>query len=243
MPTVRLDLSYDGTDFRGYAKQPDVRTVQAEIERALETLFGLVETTVAGRTDAGVHARHQVVSFAVDTPVEVGAAHRSLNRLLPDDIVVTAVATAPDGFSARFSATKRIYRYAILNQLLPDPFLRRVSWHVKDDLDAFVMNQAARHMLGEHDFASFCRRARGRSTVRTVTSAKWTEPHAAELRFEIEGVAFCHQMVRSIVALCVDVGRGLVDLDDVGGILDARDRNAGRGAAPPHGLTLWHIEY
>ncbi len=243
MPTVRLDLSYDGTDFRGYAKQPDVRTVQSELERALDHRFGPVETTVAGRTDAGVHARHQVVSFVVDTPVDLDAAQRSLNRLLPDDIVVTAIATAPDGFSARFSATRRQYRYVILNQRLPDPFLRRVSWHVADDLDAFAMNQAARLMVGEHDFASFCRKAQGRSTVRTVTSAKWTEPQAAELRFEIDGSSFCHQMVRSIVALCVDVGRGLVDVDDVGAIRDARDRNEARGAAPPHGLTLWHIEY
>ncbi len=243
MATVRLDLGYDGTEFRGYAKQLNVRTVQEELEQALTTVFGPVRTTVAGRTDAGVHARHQVVSFSVDRLVDTSATQRWLNGLLPDDIVVTGVAVVGDDFSARFSALSRIYRYVVLNRRFPDPLLRRTCWHVADDLDAFAMNQAARHVVGEHNFASFCRRAKGRSTVRTVMAAKWTEPHPDELHFEIEGVAFCHQMVRSIVALCIDVGRGVMDADAVPEIIEARDRNVGRGAAPPQGLTLWRIDY
>lgn len=244
MPTVRLDLSYDGTDFHGYAKQLEVRTVQEVLEEALQRLFGDVHTTVAGRTDAGVHARHQVVSFATDKPIDVNALRRSLNSMLPDDVAVHDVSTpADEQFSARFSATRRTYRYRLLNRQVPDPMRRRFMWHLGKPLDAFAMNQSARHFVGEHDFASFCRKAPRRPTIRTVTSARWTEPVPDELQFEISGFAFCHQMVRSIVAICVDVGLGKMDSLDIPGIIEAKDRSLASGAAPAHGLTLWQIEY
>lgn len=243
MPAVRLDLQYDGTDFRGYARQPDVRTVQEELEVALTRLVGPVDTIVAGRTDAGVHARHQVVSFELDEPFDALEMKRRLNRMLPDDVVVDRVSSAPPGFDARFSAVSRAYRYHLLSRETGDPFRRRYAWHVEEQLDAFAMNQAARHLIGQHDFASFCRKAEGRTTVRTVLSAKWSEPEDGELQFDIEGHAFCHQMVRSIVALCVDVGRGKLESSDVPRIIRAENRNAARGAAPAHGLTLWRITY
>ncbi len=243
MPALRIDLSYDGTEFHGYAKQPDVRTVQAELESALAKVLGEVDTVVAGRTDAGVHARHQVVSLAWPQPVDLERLQRALLKLLPPDITVNRISAVDDQFSARFSATSRTYRYQVSTAPAPDPFERRTHWQVSEPLDAFAMNQGARHLVGEHDFASFCRRAEGRSTTRTVLAANWTEPQPDVLVFEIRGLAFCHQMVRSIVAALVDVGRGKLDPGDIRRILFAEDRNAARGAAPPHGLFLWEIEY
>lgn len=244
MPTVRLDLSYDGTDFHGYAKQLEVRTVQEVLEEALQRLFGEIHTTVAGRTDAGVHARHQVVSFATDKPIDVKAVRRSLNSMLPDDVAVHDVSTpADERFSARFSAKKRTYRYLLLNRQVPDPMRRRFMWHLGKPLDGFAMNQSARHFVGEHDFASFCRKAPRRPTVRTVTSARWTEPAEDELQFEISGYAFCHQMVRSIVGTMIDIGIGRIHSSKLAGILEARNRDAAGGVAPPTGLVLWEVGY
>lgn len=241
MPVVRLDLAYDGTDFHGYARQPDVRTVQGELEAALSRRLGPVQTVVAGRTDAGVHAAHQVVSFEVDPLPDVDRLVASLRKMLPSDIAVTSGAAAPDGFSARFSARSRTYRYVVETGPAPDPFWRRFRWHVPHALDVPVMDDAVRGLVGEHDFVSFCRRAPGRSTVRTVFAAGWERvEHGVE--FEVTAKAFCHQMVRSIVAACVDVGRGKLDTGYVDELLAARDRSMGRGAAPPHGLTLLHVD-
>lgn len=241
MPVVRLDLAYDGTDFHGYARQPDVRTVQGELEAALGRRLGPVQTVVAGRTDAGVHAAHQVVSFEVDPLPDVDRLVASLRKMLPPDIVITSGAAAPDGFSARFSARSRTYRYVVETGPVADPFWRRFRWHVPYPLDVPIMDAAARGLVGEHDFGSFCRRAPGRSTVRTVFAAAW-EPAEHGVEFEVTAKAFCHQMVRSIVAACVDVGRGRLPAVYVAELLEARDRSMGRGAAPPHGLTLWRVD-
>jgi tRNA pseudouridine38-40 synthase len=242
MTTYRLDLSYDGTGFHGYARQPGQRTVQGELETALARVVGKVETVVAGRTDAGVHARHQVVSFAADRPVDPEILVRRLNGILTDEIVVFGSSRVEDSFSARFSATSRTYRYTILNRSFADPLLRSTSWHVPDSLDVAAMQEAASALIGEHDFASFCRRADGRSSVRRVLDATWgREKDLVELW--IMATAFCHQMVRSIVALCVEVGRGRVPAGRVSTILEALDRSAAKGAAPAHGLVLWDVTY
>lgn len=243
MPTYRLDLSYDGSGFHGYARQPTVRTVQGELEAVLARVLEPVGTVVAGRTDAGVHARHQVVSFSTGKPVDPHRLARSLTKLLGPEIVVYAAAQAPEDFSARFSATRRTYRYRILNSPHPDPLRRGTSWYVREPLDLVAMNRAVGYLVGEHDFASFCRRREGASTVRTVLAAGWSGRSDGILELEISGTAFCHQMVRSIVAFSAEVGRGRIEPDATPLVLDVRDRNKARGAAPPHGLVLWQVHY
>ena len=243
MGTYRLDLSYDGAGFHGYARQRDGRTVQGELEAALARVLAPVATEVAGRTDAGVHARHQVVSFRTEQEVDCRRLARSLTGLLRPEVVVYRCRQVPDGFSARFSALRRTYRYRVLNRPHADPLRRAVTWHVRDPLDVPAMDRAAHYLEGEHDFSSFCRRAEGRSTVRTILAAGWSARPDDVVRLEIAGRAFCHQMVRSIAAYCVEVGRGRLDPDNTPGVIAARDRNAARGAAPPHGLVLWQVGY
>ena len=243
MAAYRIDLSYDGSGFHGYARQPDVRTVQGDLEAALSRILEPVRTEVAGRTDSGVHARHQVASFHTDLPVDCNRMALSLTRLLGPEVAVHRCEKVPDEFSARFSATRRTYRYRILNRPFPDPLRRGFAWHVKEHLDVVSMDLAVRCLVGEHDFASFCRKAAGRSTVRSVHSAGWSSRPDDLVLLEVTGSAFCHQMVRSIVAFCVEVGRGRLAPEATHKVLQARDRNAARGAAPPHGLILWRVDY
>jgi tRNA pseudouridine38-40 synthase len=243
VPIYRITLAYDGSAFHGYAANPGVRTVQGELEEVLGRVVGEpVATVVAGRTDAGVHARANVVSFATGAPLDPARLARSITSMLGPEVVAVAAAEAPEGFDARFSAAARAYRYRIDAGRVPDPLIRTTAWHVPHPLDVPEMNRAAAVMVGEHDFASLCRAAEGRTTVRTVLSAEWRE-EAPGLVFATEATAFCHQMVRSMVALCVEVGRRRVDAGEVTAILEARDRNAARGAAPPHGLVLWEVRY
>lgn len=243
MPTYRVDLSYDGTDFHGYAKNRDVRTVQAEIEKALATVFGHpVDTVCAGRTDAGVHARHQVVSFSSQISMDTNRIHRSLTAMLGPEIVALDAMVVPDDFSARFSATMRAYRYRVLTTEKPDPLRRFTTWHQPYQLDLDAMNRAADHLVGEHDFASFCRQAPNRTSVRTVLSASWLRlDDVCELR--VSARAFCQQMVRAVTGLGVAVGRGRLNADAVPEIIAARDRHACPQIAPPLGLVLWEVAF
>ncbi|MDH3307495.1 MAG: tRNA pseudouridine(38-40) synthase TruA [Acidimicrobiia bacterium] len=243
MPVIRIDLAYDGTDFHGYARQPGVRTVQSELEEALSRRFGTLRTEVAGRTDAGVHAAHQVVSFTLPDLPDFASLLIGLRKMLPNDIAVISCEEAPEGFSARYSAQSRTYRYRIHQAPHHDPVHRRFRWHVRWSLDLGAMNEAAALIVGEHDFASFCRRAKGKATIRTVHNARWARSAHDLVELEIEARAFCHQMVRSIVALCVDVGRGKLPADDVTRVLSELDRNAGCGAAPARGLTLHKVTF
>ncbi len=242
MPTFRIDLGYDGSGFHGYARNPGVRTVQGELEYALRRILGRdVATVVAGRTDAGVHARGQVVSFEADTLDEESVA-KSLRALLGPEIAVARIGRAPEGFDARFSAEWRHYRYFVDDGTVANPLDRHHTWFVGARLDGTAMNRAAAHLVGEHDFASLCRAREGRGTDRTVLEAGW-DRQGSRLVFDVRATAFCHQMVRSMVALCVAVGRGRLSADDVPAVLETRDRNAARGAAPPHGLVLWEVGY
>lgn len=243
MPTYRIDIAYDGTAFRGYARNRGVRTVQGELERAISVAARTEPVTeVAGRTDAGVHARHNVVGVVLDRPVDPAGLQHSVNRMLGPEIVATSLTEVDDGFSARFDATSRCYRYLVDNGPVPDPMMRWRAWHSPAPLDTGAMSEAAGSFVGEHDFASLCRRAEGRATVRRVDSARWWEEDALVV-YEVEASSFCHQMVRSMVAMCVEIGRGRLPAASVAGILAARDRNAARGAAPAHGLTLWQVRY
>lgn len=243
MTPYRIDFAYDGTGFHGYARQPQVRTVQGDLEAALFKLTGEVETAVAGRTDKGVHARAQVVSFEAEPGLDVDRVKRSLNRQLVPEIAVSSVAAAPDGFNARFSATSRAYTYLVLNRPTPDPFLAKTTWHYEIPLDVKSMNQGMAHLPGERDFAAFCRKAGDRSTVRRLDTAVWTAIGDGLLAFDVAASSFCHQMVRSLVALSVEIGRGRVEPDETIAIVASGDRQRTKGAAPAHGLTLVSVTY
>jgi tRNA pseudouridine38-40 synthase len=243
MPTVRLELSYDGGGYRGFARQPGQRTVQGALEQALGRILSEeAVTTGAGRTDAGVHARGQVVTFATASEVDPDRLTRSLNALLGPEITVTEARMVADGFDARFSARWRSYRYQILNSPFPDPLRRLVTWHVPEPLDLSAMNQAATALVGEHDFSAFCRRAEGKSNLRQVLSAGW-EQQAALVTFSIRANAFCHQMVRSLVGFLVEVGRGRREAEETPAILAGGDRASAGPLAPPQGLILWEVGY
>ncbi|MEA2024476.1 MAG: tRNA pseudouridine(38-40) synthase TruA [Actinomycetota bacterium] len=242
MPTYRIDLSYDGTGFHGYGRQNNVRTIQGDLETALFRITGDVKTAVAGRTDAGVHAAGQVVSFSVDAPLDTARLQRSLNGQLGPEIAANAITEVGDRFHARFSAAARRYRYRISNRPVHDPLAARTAWHVSEPLDVDAMDEAAGAFVGIHDFASLCRKAPGRTTVREVLDARWIR--AGDIvELSIGATAFCHQMVRSIVTVSVDVGRGRFRPEDVPAILEARSRETIQGLAPPQGLTLMTVTY
>lgn len=248
-------MAYDGTDFRGLAPNEGVRTVVGELQRVIEPLIGQPpDIVMSGRTDAGVHAWGQVLSFTMpDGAVDLERIQRSANTRLGPEIVVREVTATDAEFSARFSATGRRYRYHVVNRDVPDPFLARTAWWVAAPLDVSEMEAACLHLLGEHDFSSFCRKPKPApdqdgnvvepSLVRRVIGARWVVLEDNILRFEIEGSAFCHQMVRSIVGFLVAVGTGKRSADDLPGVLAARDRAAAEQPAPPHGLNLWQVDY
>jgi tRNA pseudouridine38-40 synthase len=247
---VRMTLAYDGRGFHGFAAQAgDVRTVAGVLGAALERKLGHpVSLVAAGRTDAGVHAWGQVVSF--DAPAEGFDAHGlllSLNRALAPEVVVRTVEVAAAGFDARRSARSRCYRYTVLNRPLPDPFLAATTWHVPEPLDLGAMRLVCDPLIGEHDFSSFCRRPRSItgevSLVRRVLEARWDEVGDDLLRFQIHASSFCQQMVRSIVGLMVAVGRGRRRAGEMAGVLRAGDRSLAPHLAPAHGLCLWEVRY
>jgi tRNA pseudouridine38-40 synthase len=245
---VRLVLGYDGTGFRGFAPQgpkAKVRTVSATLSETLErVLRHPVSLTVAGRTDAGVHARAQVVSFEAEPGFEMSRLRNALNSMLGPEIVVRSAELVDMDFDARRSATARSYVYTVVNRDIPDPFLARYAWWVSDPLDLASMRLGADVFIGEHDFASFCRKGpEGTSTVRRVFHSRWRDDGDGVLRYEIQARSFCWQMVRSIVGTLVEVGQGRRRPGDLMGALRAADRSTAAQPAPPNGLCLWDVEY
>lgn len=241
---VRLTLAYDGSGFRGFAPQPGQPTVAGALGDAIATITRTrADLTCAGRTDAGVHARGQVVHVDLPDDVDLADLHRRLNKMLRPRIAVVELTLAPSDFDARRSATGRRYRYLVLNRPVHDPLMATSAWHVGELLDLRSMELACDPLYGEHDFAAFCRKAEGRSTTRRVSEARWRDLGDGLLQFEIAANAFCHQMVRSIVGTLVDVGLGRKKAGDMAWILRSCDRaNAGQ-VAPPHGLVLWEVTY
>ena len=246
---VRATVAYDGGPFHGFAVNEGVRTVGGDLTAALtRCLRQPVVLTCAGRTDAGVHAWGQVVSFDAPDDIDLLGVRAAVNRMLAPAIVIRAVEAAPDGFDARFDATGRTYRYTVLNREVPDPFLAATAWHHPRPLSIDTMNAAAAAIVGEHDFASFCRRqhrADGaeKSRVRKVIRAEWERADDGLLRFEIEASSFCHQMVRSITGALVDIGVGRHPPEAMAAMVAARDRSVVPNLAPPHGLSLWSVSY
>jgi tRNA pseudouridine38-40 synthase len=227
--------------------QPGRLTVQGVLEEALAAALGEnVRVTPAGRTDTGVHASGQVVSFATDGLLDGVALVRATNARLPSDILALRAAEMPAGFDARRDALRRHYRYVIWNAPLPNLWARHLSWHVPVRLDLAAMQGAAARLVGRHDFAAFAGQAAreplGRSTTRTVERASWSRRGAA-LMFQITADAFLRHMVRAIVGTSLEVGRGRTSPDDVGAILDAADRRRAGPNAPPTGLMLVRVDY
>ena len=244
---LRIDLAYDGSGFSGFARQPDVRTVQGALEGALSRVTGAaVATVVAGRTDAGVHALGQVVH--ADVPRERAGdpdrLRRALDRLCGPEITVWSVQVVDAGFDARFGAVRRRYRYLLADAVAVAPLWRHDTWHVGPPaLDVVAMTRGGAMLLGEHDFSSFCRRAGRQHLRRRVDRCDAVRTDDDRIAVLVEGPAFCHQMVRSIVGCLLPVGRGQRAPEDVTAVLAARDRAAVGQVAPPRGLTLVGVEY
>lgn len=248
MLRLRLDLGYDGTAFSGWASQPGQRTVQDTVERAISTILRVpVRLTVAGRTDAGVHATGQVAH--VDVPAQEWEDHsarllRQLAGVLPADIRVRAVAPATAGFDARFSALSRRYVYRLGDAAWGVPPLRRhdtAAWGRRIDLEA--ARQASSRLLGEQDFAAFCRRRDGATTIRTLQRLDWRREDDGILTATAEADAFCHSMVRSLVGAVLAVGEGRRPVDWPAALLAMTERCTAVPVAPAHGLTLVHVSY
>ncbi|MGN6244671.1 MAG: tRNA pseudouridine(38-40) synthase TruA [Motilibacteraceae bacterium] len=255
---LRLDLSYDGTDFSGWARQPGRRTAQGVLEDALGTVLRLhpgPSLTVAGRTDAGVHARGQVCH--VDVPAAALEAvrgrspepgpqvlSRRLAGVLPADLRVRRVVVAPPGFDARFSALARRYAYRVSDTAWGVDPLRRhdVLWHSRP-LDVDALNAAAERLLGEHDFAAFCRRREGATTIRTLQRLGWERQPGGLVVAGVVADAFCHSMVRALVGALLAVGDGRHPVEWPARVLAAGVRDPAVTVAPAHGLTLEEVAY
>ena len=247
---VRLLVAYDGTDFAGVAPSPGVKTVGGVLGASIErVLRHPVRLTVAGRTDAGVHAWGQVVTFdASAEALDLETLQRSVNRMCAPAVVVREATVEAATFDARHSAKARRYCYTVVNRPWPDPFLVRTAWHVDHPVDLAAMRLACDPLFGEHDFSSFCRKPKlpegvAFSMVRRVIDARWLDLGDGILRFDIEATAFCQQMVRAIVGTLVDVGVGKKRAGDMTSIIRAKDRSLAGTLAPAHGLCLWEVVY
>ncbi|KXP11140.1 pseudouridine synthase [Tsukamurella pulmonis] len=244
MTRYRLDIAYDGTDFSGWARQPERRTVCGVLEENISTVLRTeVQLTVAGRTDAGVHATGQVAHLDTDAALPDGLVRR-LARMLPQDVRVTAIAEAPPEFDARFSALRRHYEYRLTDAPFgANPLRARdtAPWRRPVDLDR--MQEASDRLLGLHDFAAFCRRREGATTVRELQRFAWRRDDDGVFTAEVSADAFCWSMVRSLVGAVAAVGEGRRSADWVAGLLDERERSSAINVAAACGLTLVRVDY
>ncbi len=255
LKTLVLELGYKGSSYSGFAKQKDteIATIQGELERALSTLFAHpVETVCAGRTDAGVHARSQFVSCRLPedelAAKETWRVKKSMNALTADDIVIKRIGYSDEGFSARFDAVRREYRYRICTGQTPPLFMQDFSWWCKCGLDIDAMKKGASYLVGEHDFKTFCKTqsAIGKNTVRTIEEISLViEEQMGEefLMVKVVGNAFLHSMIRTIVGTLVQVGKGNRSPGWVREALEAKNRDAAGENAPARGLVFWDVEY
>jgi tRNA pseudouridine38-40 synthase len=254
MRNIGIALSYEGTGYSGFQTQPGRNTVQDQLEQAIARLTGEEsKVTGSGRTDAGVHARKQVVNFITSSRIPIERWPLALNTLLPKDIIVYAAKEMPDEFHARRSAKRKTYRYSIWCGKFPDPFLRRTFLHHPRPLDVQRMREGLVHLVGEHDFTSFCSTKEAKECkVRTIYDARieCSEPQAEyqvlsgmELNIYITGSGFLYNMVRIIVGTLLEVGEGKREPNEMAYILEAKDRALAGPTAMPHALTLWDVHY
>ncbi|MFQ3546457.1 tRNA pseudouridine(38-40) synthase TruA [Halobacillus rhizosphaerae] len=246
MKRVRFKIEYDGTKFSGYQIQHNGRTVQEELEKALSKLHKgkPIKISASGRTDAGVHAKGQVIHF--DTPLELAEFNwkSALSSLLPDDIQIAAVDEVDADFHSRYDAREKEYRYYVWNAQDPDFFRRHYTCHIRRALNIEAMRDACTLIEGEHDFTSFCSaktNIKG-SKVRTITEAR-IAASGSELVFIFKGTGFLYNMVRILVGTILEVGLEERSIDDIPRIIQKRDREAAGKTAPSRGLFLWKVDY
>lgn len=243
---LRLDLAYDGTRFHGWASQPGLRAVQSDLEEALRVVLRLEApplTTVAGRTDSGVHARGQVAHVDVDEldEVTIPRLQRQLNGVLDEDVRVQRVSRAPEGFDARFSALARRYSYRLVDAAAADPLERHAVVLHPRHLDVDLLNQASTQLLGLNDFSAFCKRTDTGTAIRVLQEFSWHRDEYGVVVARVKADAFCHSMVRSLVGALVFVGDGRRDVDWPARLLGAGQRNS--PVAPARGLVLERVYY
>jgi tRNA pseudouridine38-40 synthase len=244
---IRLDVAYDGSGFHGWAAQPGLRTVEGELSGALATVLRVpaLSLTCAGRTDTGVHARGQVVHTDLEElPEGCERLVRRVNGVLAEDVRVLGASEAPAGFDARFSALWRRYAYRVADRpSLADPLRRAFVLAWPRPVDERLMNAAALALVGEHDFAAFCKQREGASTIRTLLDLTWSREPDGLLVAHVRADAFCHSMVRSLVGCLLAVGEGRRPVEWAAGVLDAAVRDSAVAVAPAHGLTLEEVGY
>jgi tRNA pseudouridine38-40 synthase len=250
MRNLKLILSYDGAEFSGWQVQPAAATVQGTLASAIGRITGeKVLPQGSGRTDAGVHALAQVVTFVTESSVPTANFVKALNDILPASVRVLEVAEAPNGFHARHSALAKTYRYRIYREAICPPFLARYVWHYPYKLDEEAMAQASAVVVGEHDFTSFAAvdpergsDPEGTSKVRKIFSSSWGRT-SDELIYNVRGSGFLHHMVRNLMGTFILVGKGTLQVKDVVRILEERNRSAAGATAPASGLYLVSVEY
>ncbi|WP_285769150.1 tRNA pseudouridine(38-40) synthase TruA [Peribacillus sp. SI8-4] len=245
MPKYKCVLAYDGTEFAGYQVQPEKRTIQSEFEAVLSQMHkgAMIKVIASGRTDSGVHAKGQVIHF--DSPLTFPTENwvKAFSALLPNDIVVLEVDIVPDEFHARFHTTGKEYRYIIDRSKLRDPFKRNYAYHFPFPLDELKMREAMSHLVGTHDFTSFCSaKTEVVDKVRTIEEIDFEE-REGHLIFRFIGEGFLYNMVRILVGTLLDVGSGKIAPQDIIGILDKKDRSFAGKTAPAQGLYLWKVFY
>jgi tRNA pseudouridine38-40 synthase len=248
---LRLLLAYDGTEFHGWQRQPNLATLQLCLEEAIAGIVGeRVKLYGSGRTDAGVHALGQVANFSTSCRIPGANLQKALNNVLPPTVRVRRVDEAAPDFHARYAVRSKTYRYRILRSEVCSPFLWRYVWHHPHTLDRELMAEAAELLIGEHDFTSFAATTSGDeddlepSMVRRIFSSRvlWRE-RSGVLAYDVTGNGFLHHMVRNLVGTLVEVGRGRLKPNDVGRILRVRDRTLAGPTAPAQGLCLMRVEY
>lgn len=245
MQRYKCVIAYDGTAFSGYQIQPNKRTVQEEIERVLVKLHkgSLVKISASGRTDAGVHARGQVIHFDSPLSIPLEKWPVALNTLLPDDISVLKVEQVNEDFHARFHAVGKEYRYELNTAKHRDPFNRQFAYHYPYSLNIAAMQEAAKALLGTHDFTSFCSaKTEVEDRVRTITKIDILEGDS-KLTFRFRGNGFLYNMVRILVGTLLEVGAGMRPASSMQELLDQKDRRFAGKTAPAHGLYLWQVFY
>ncbi len=243
---ICLQVAYDGTAYHGFQRQKNCLAIQNVLEEVLSDALGeTIEIAGASRTDAGVHARCQVVNFFTDTSIPVERLPKALNKKLPPDIVITAAKIVDREFSALHSTVRKTYKYKVYNNVVPNPFLRSYSWHYPYHLDFAKMQAAMSVLVGKHDFTSFKSSggAEMRSSVRTITCAQCERCSDDIFLFTISGDGFLYRMVRNIVGTVVTVGNNRMSLERLREVLLAKDRRLAGKTAPAQGLILWDVQY
>lgn len=253
MRNIKLTLQYDGTNYSGYEFQPGKRTIRRELEISLKKIYKrTIKFNAASRTDSGVHALGQVISFKAPVSIPLDRIPPALNSVLPEDVRVTGAEAVRQGFNARFDARSKTYEYLFFNGAIMPPHLRRFAWHVKPELDLAQMRRAAKILVGKHDFSSFC--AAGGDDINFIriihsfgirhsSFVIWDEKKVTVIRMRVAGSGFLYKMVRNLVGTLVEVGLGRLKPAEVKRILEAKNRRLAGRTAPAHGLCLVRVEY